>query len=109
VVAMRETDGVVLSVTDAELLEAKAAIDRAGVGCEPASAVSVAGLRQLVRSGQVKPKERVVAVLTGHILKDPDLLLRYHQQMEPAPPGANRPIEIEPSLAEVERVLRQTT
>jgi threonine synthase len=108
VVAMRETDGVVLSVTDAELLEAKAVIDAAGVGCEPASAVSLAGLRQLVRSGQVKPQERVVAVLTGHILKDPDLLLRYHQHMEPPPPGANRPLEIEPTLAEVERVLRQT-
>jgi threonine synthase len=107
VVAMRETNGLVLTVTDAELLEAKAAIDAAGVGCEPASAVSVAGLRQLVRSGQVKPGEQVVAVLTGHILKDPDLLLRYHQQMDPPPPGANRPIEIEPSLAEIERVLRK--
>jgi threonine synthase len=77
------------------------------VGCEPASAVSLAGLRQLVRSGQVKPGDRVVAVLTGHILKDPDLLLRYHQEMEPPPPGANRPVEIEATLAEVERVLGQ--
>jgi threonine synthase len=108
VVAMRETNGVVLSVTDAELLEAKAVIDAAGVGCEPASAVSVAGLRQLVRSGEVKPTERIVAVLTGHILKDPDLLLRYHQDMDPPPPGANRPVEIEPRLSEIERVLRQT-
>jgi threonine synthase len=107
VVAMRETNGLVLSVTDAELLEAKAAIDAAGVGCEPASAVSVAGLRQLVRAGEVRPGERVVAVLTGHILKDPDLLLRYHQQMDPPPPGANRPIEVEPRLDEIERVLRE--
>jgi threonine synthase len=109
VVAMRETNGLVLSVSDAELLEAKAAIDAAGVGCEPASAASLAGLRQLVRSGEVKPAERVVAILTGHILKDPDLLLRYHQEMDPPPPGANRPIEIEPSLAEIERVLRPNT
>jgi threonine synthase len=108
VVAIRETNGLVLSVTDAELLEAKAAIDASGVGCEPASAVSLAGLRQLIGSGEVKPTDRVVAVLTGHILKDPDLLLRYHQEMDPAPPGANRPIEIEPELDEVERVLRQT-
>jgi threonine synthase len=107
VVAIRETNGVVLSVSDAELLEAKAAIDASGVGCEPASAVSVAGLRQLVRSGEVKPAERVVAVLTGHILKDPDLLLRYHQETDPPPPGANRPIEIDASIAEVERVLQQ--
>ncbi len=107
VVAIRETNGVVLSVPDAELLEAKAAIDASGVGCEPASAVSLAGLRQLVRSGEVKPADRVVAVLTGHILKDPDLLLRYHQQTDPPPPGANRPVEIEPTLAAVERVLQQ--
>src|SRR5829696_4991668 len=91
VISIRETNGVVLSVSDAELLEAKAAVDAAGVGCEPASAVSVAGIRQLVRSGQVKPSDRVAAVLTGHILKDPDLLLRYHQEMEPPPAGANRP------------------
>jgi threonine synthase len=106
VVAIRETNGVVLSVTDAELLEAKAAIDASGVGCEPASAVSLAGLRQLVRTGEVKPAERVVVVLTGHILKEPDLLLRYHQEMDPPPPGANRPIEIETRLVEVEKVLR---
>lgn len=107
VVAIRETNGLVLSVTDAELLEAKAAIDASGVGCEPASAVSLAGLRQLVRSGEMKPTERVVAVLTGHILKDPDVLLHYHQEMDPPPPGANRPIEIEPNLQEIERALRQ--
>ena len=104
--SIRETDGVVLSVTDGELLEAKAAIDASGVGCEPASAVTLAGLRQLVLSGEIKPADRVVAVLTGHILKDPDLLLRYHQTMDPPPPGSNRPIEIEPALAAVERVLR---
>jgi threonine synthase len=76
------------------------------VGCEPASAVTLAGLRQLVRSGEIKPSARTVGVLTGHILKDPDLLLRYHQQMEPPPPGANRPIEIGPNLREVEQVLK---
>jgi threonine synthase len=107
VVAIRETNGVVLSVPDAELLEAKAAIDASGVGCEPASAVSLAGLRQLVRSGEVKPTDRVVAVLTGHILKDPDLLLRYHQETDPPPPGANRPVEISPDIREIERVLQQ--
>ena len=107
VVAIRETNGVVLSVPDAELLEAKAAIDASGVGCEPASAVSLAGLRQLVRSGEIKPADRVVAVLTGHILKDPDLLLRYHQETDPPPPGANRPVEIGPDIREIERVLQQ--
>jgi len=56
----------------------------------------------------VKAGDRVVVILTGHILKDPGLLLRYHQEIDPPPPGANRPIEIEPDLREVERVLKQT-
>jgi threonine synthase len=105
--AITETDGVVLAVPDADLLEAKAVIDASGVGCEPASAVSLAGLRELVRTGVVKPTDRVVAVLTGHILKDPALLLRYHQEMEPPPPHANRPVEIAPDVREIERVLHQ--
>lgn len=104
--AITETDGVVLSTSDAELLEAKAAIDASGVGCEPASAVTLAGLRQLVGSGLVKAGDRVVAILTGHILKDPGLLLRYHQEIDPPPIGANRPIEIDPDLREIERVLK---
>jgi threonine synthase len=106
VTAIQETNGVVLSVPDQELLEAKAAIDRSGVGCEPASAASLAGLRQLIRRGIAEPGQRVVGILTGHILKDPGILLRFHQETEPPPPGANRPMEIEPTLAELERVLR---
>jgi len=104
--AIRETDGVVTTVTDAEMLEAKAVIDAAGVGCEPASAASVAGTRRLIQEGIIGAGQRVVAVLTGHLLKDPESVTRYHQETEPAPPGANRPIEIEPRLAEVERVLK---
>jgi threonine synthase len=106
VTAIRETNGVVLSVSDAELLEAKAAIDASGVGCEPASAASLAGLRRMIETGTAKPNQRIVAILTGHILKDPGLLLQYHQEMDPPPAGANRPIEIEPTLADLERVLR---
>jgi threonine synthase len=107
--AITETNGVVLSVSDAELLEAKAAIDASGIGCEPASAVTLAGLRRLVRTGQIRATDRVVAVLTGHILKDAALLLRYHQEIDPPPPGANRPVVIDPDLREVERVLRQSS
>ncbi|HJR16959.1 MAG TPA: threonine synthase [Gemmatimonadales bacterium] len=106
--SITETDGVVLSASDEELLAAKAAIDASGIGCEPASAVTLAGLRQLVANGHVKRTDRVVAVLTGHILKDPGLLLRYHREMEPPPPGANRPIEIEADVSEIERVLKET-
>lgn len=104
--AIQETNGVVLSVSDNELLEAKAAIDASGVGCEPASAASLAGLRQLIQRGIARQSQRVVAIITGHILKDPGLILRFHQETDPPPPGANRPIEIEPTLAELERVLR---
>lgn len=105
--AIRETDGVVTTVSDAEMLEAKAVIDAAGVGCEPASAASVAGTRRLMREGVIGAGQRVVAVLTGHLLKDPESITRYHQETEPVPPGANRPIEIDPRLVEVERVLKQ--
>jgi threonine synthase len=106
--AIRETDGVVLAVTDAEILEAKAVVDASGVGCEPASAASVAGVRELVRRGLMAPGEHAVAVLTGHILKDPGMLLTYHREQEPPPPGANRPIEIEPELGAIERVLARS-
>jgi threonine synthase len=105
--AIQETEGVVLAVTDAEILEAKAAVDASGVGCEPASAASVAGVRALVRRGTIVRGRRVVAVLTGHLLKDPGMLLRYHAETEPPPPGANRPVEIEAELAEVERALEE--
>ena len=104
--AIRETNGVVLAVSDAEILEAKAVIDASGVGCEPASAASVAGVRRLVADGTIRPGEQVVAVLTGHVLKDPGMLLRYHQDTDPPPARANRPVEIDPDLKAVERVLR---
>jgi threonine synthase len=104
--AIRETKGVVLALGDDELLEAKAAVDACGVGCEPASAASVAGVRELVARGLMDPGEHAVAVLTGHILKDPGVLLTYHRETEPPPPGANRPIEIEPTLSAVEQVLK---
>ena len=108
VAAILDTRGVVLSVPDSALLEAKAVIDASGVGCEPASAASLAGLRVLVQRGTVRPSDRVVAILTGHILKDPGLLLRYHQETDPPPAGANRPIEIEPTLSALEEVLQRT-
>ena len=69
--AIAATNGVVESVTDDEIFAAKAVIDRCGVGCEPASAASVAGVRALVARGVIRRHERVVAVLTGHLLKDP--------------------------------------
>ncbi|MEP6692448.1 MAG: threonine synthase, partial [Gemmatimonadaceae bacterium] len=104
--AIRENEGVVASVSDADILEAKATIDAAGVGCEPASAASVAGARKLAAAGVIKRDARVVAVLTGHILKDPGILLDYHAARDEPRPGANPPVEIDATLADVARVLR---
>jgi threonine synthase len=103
--AIRETKGAVTDVTDAEILHAKAVIDAAGIGCEPASAASVAGVAKARREGLIADGESVVAVLTGHLLKDPEAVVRYHEQMEPRPVMANRPVEIEASVQAVERVL----
>jgi threonine synthase len=102
---IRETNGVVLDVPDTAILDAKAVVDASGVGCEPASAASVAGVRELVSRGVIGPRDVVVAVLTGHVLKDADILLQYHRETEPAPAYANRPIEIDADLSAVERVL----
>ena len=103
--AIRDTNGVVTTVSDDEILEAKAVVDGAGIGCEPASAAAPAGVRRLIREGVIRPSDRVVAVLTGHVLKDPEIVTRYHQELEPRPPRANRPIEIEARLTELERVM----
>jgi threonine synthase len=104
--AIRDTNGVVTTVTDDEILAAKAVVDAAGIGCEPASAAAVAGVRRLVREGVIAPEERIVAVLTGHVLKDPGIVTYYHQEREPPPVDANRPIEIDPRLTEVERAMQ---
>lgn len=106
--AIEENDGMVLSATDDEILAAKVAIDATGVGCEPASAASVAGVRQLVAQGIIKQHHRVVAVLTGHVLKDPGILTRIHQETEPPPAGANRPVEIDADVRAVEKIIRQS-
>lgn len=67
---IEESDGIVASVSDEQILAAKAVIDRSGIGCEPASAATLAGIRQLVARGIIKHDERVVGVLTGTLLKD---------------------------------------
>jgi threonine synthase len=77
--AIRWTDGVVEEVSDGEIMDAKALIDAQGIGCEPASACSFAGLRKLVESGVIRRDETVVGILTGHLLKDPDATIAYHE------------------------------
>jgi threonine synthase len=76
--AVNETGGVVLTVTEQEIADAKAVIGSDGIGCEPASATTVAGIRKLRADEVIKEDETVVAVLTGHVLKDTDYVINYH-------------------------------
>jgi threonine synthase len=76
---IRETEGTVEEVSEIEIALAKAEIGAEGVGCEPASAVTLAGLKKLVRQEFVRANERVVLVLTGHALKDADFTLKFHR------------------------------
>ncbi len=73
------TKGTVEQVTEAEIALAKAEIGSDGVGCEPASAVTLAGLKKLVQQKFVAPDESVVLILTGHTLKDPEYTLKFHR------------------------------
>jgi threonine synthase len=75
---LRWSEGEVEQVTEQEIADAKAMIGRDGIGCEPASAVTLAGIKKKIAAGGVKPDEDVVAVLTGHVLKDPDYTVNYH-------------------------------
>ncbi|HEX2059818.1 MAG TPA: threonine synthase [Thermoanaerobaculia bacterium] len=95
VMAIRETNGVVEEVTDAEIMAAKREIDRMGIGCEPASAATLAGVKKLRAAGVMRDGEQIVCVLTGNILKDPE-----------ANYVAENVIEIDPTLRAVEQALR---
>jgi threonine synthase len=78
--ALRHTNGFVMDVTDEEIREAKAMIGRDGIGCEPASATTLAGLRKLTAQGAIDRDAEVVAILTGHALKDTEFILKSQLQ-----------------------------
>ena len=80
---VRASAGTVTDVDDAVIAEAKAVIGRDGVGCEPASAASLAGLRRLVHEGVIARDADVVCVLTGHVLKDTAYAARFHASAAP--------------------------
>jgi threonine synthase len=105
--AIKWTDGVVEQVSDAEIMDAKALIDRQGIGCEPASGCSLAGTRKLVEMGIIKPHETVVGILTGHLLKDPDATIRYHNDDLTGlhPTYTNKLHKVEASVEEITRIL----
>jgi threonine synthase len=76
---LQATDGSVEQVSEVEIALAKAEIGADGIGCEPASAVTFAGLKKLVKQGFVKAGESVILILTGHFLKDPEFTLKFHR------------------------------
>lgn len=102
---LRDTNGVVEEVTDQEIMDAKALIDATGIGCEPASACSLAGLKKLVNKGIIQRGETVVGLLTGHVLKDADAIIGYHNNTLDNI-TANYPNHIQDARASVEE-LRQ--
>jgi len=75
--AIRDSGGVAESVTDEEITEAQLELARLeGIGVEPASAASIAGLKKLVEMGEIERDERIVCITTGHLLKDPERVIR---------------------------------
>lgn len=115
--AIEYMNGVVRSVDDAAILEHKALIGRFGYSCEPACAASLAGARMLRAQGVIRPGQRVVCIITGHGLKDPDATVKHHTGIdmkaaqdlaprhEPTSPLANRPIAVPDDLDAVIRAM----
>ncbi len=105
--------GVVEKVTEQEIADAKAIIGQCGIGCEPASAATLAGIRKLTASRLMPHDACVVAVLTGNLLKDPDYIYRYHTGKLEAPDGTaihshygNQPTVVPNDPAAIAEVLR---
>ncbi|MCO4745497.1 MAG: threonine synthase [Proteobacteria bacterium] len=96
-------DGVVTEVTDQEILDAKAQVDGQGIGAEPASCATVAGIKRLVAEGVIAPDAHVVGILTGNLLKDPDIVVGYHKSTLEGFTStyANAPTRIGSTLADV--------
>jgi threonine synthase len=97
-------DGIVRAVTDEEICDAKAVIGRAGLGCEPASAATIAGLKNLRAEGIIQSSERAACVLTGHPLKDPNLTVNYHKEKQGK--FSNPPIEAPNDLDEIIKLIQ---
>ena len=96
IAAIRLTNGIVEQLTDEEIMAAKREIDAAGIGCEPASATTWAGVKKLRAAGVMRENETTVCVLTGHILKDTEAAVRS---------AAGRTVEIDATIDAVERAL----
>lgn len=108
--AVTWSNGVVEQVSEQEIMDAKAKLDAAGIGAEPASCCSLAGAKKLRDSGVIAPDEKVIGILTGNILKDPDAVVGYHQDTLMDHYGirgtfANKPVVIPATLDAVRKAL----
>jgi len=106
------TSGVVEQVSEQEIADAKAVIGKCGIGCEPASAATLAGLKKMRGAGVIEKNASVVAVLTGNVLKDPDYIYRYHTSALDAPNGVrlkstfgNAPVVVPNDADEIARLI----
>ena len=106
--------GVVEKVSEQEIADAKAVIGRCGIGCEPASAATLAGICRLTASRVIGRDEDVVAVLTGNLLKDPDYIYHYHtgQLKDPAarriePRFGNQPLVVPNDAGAIAKILEE--
>ncbi len=97
-------DGVVLAVTDDEIRDAKALIGKYGLGCEPASAATIAGLKHLLANDTIGKDQRVACVLTGHALKDPNVTVSYHKEKQGQ--FSNPPIEAPNDLQKIIELIK---
>lgn len=113
---LQATGGACDEVSELEIAQAKAEIGAEGIGCEPASAVTLAGLKKLQSKGFVKPEESIVLILTGNLLKDPDFTIEFHRgelSAQSTPPNAqldalrHPPAVLDASLEAVTRALEQ--
>src|ERR1700730_18491000 len=115
---LEATGGACEQVSEVEIAQAKAEIGAEGIGCEPASAVTLAGLKKLLQQGFVKKDETVVLILTGNLLKDPDFTMGFHRgdlfqgaaderQSASLNPFRHPPVVLDASLGAVIKTLEQ--
>ena len=97
-------NGIVRAVTDDQIRDAKAIIGKFGLGCEPASAATIAGLKKLTADGIIDHDQRIACVLTGHLLKDPDVTVNYHKEKQGL--FSNPPIEAPNDLDEIIKIIK---
>ncbi|MCB9650625.1 MAG: threonine synthase [Deltaproteobacteria bacterium] len=104
---LARVDGVVEQVSDQEIMDAKAEVDAAGIGAEPASCATVAGLKKLVAAGVIAPDAHICGVLTGHVLKDPGTVVDYHlgKLAGIETTRAHPPVQVEGTVEAVKRAL----